>query len=53
MDAGLNPAVGRRPRGEAPETHGPVEGEALPCGHLIPEERPDLVISQFCRFFAA
>jgi haloacetate dehalogenase len=30
-----------------------VEGEALPCGHLIPEEQPDLVISHFRRFFTA
>ena len=36
-----------------PKAQGPVEGEALPCGHLIPEEQPDLVISHFRRFFAA
>jgi haloacetate dehalogenase len=30
-----------------------VEGEALPCGHLIPEEQPDLVVSHFRRFFTA
>ncbi len=36
-----------------PKVQGPLEGEALPCGHLISEERPDLVISHFRRFFAA
>ena len=32
---------------------GPVVGEALPCGHLIPEEQPELVISHFRQFFKA
>ncbi len=32
---------------------GPVTGEALPCGHLIPEEQPGLVISHFQQFFKA
>ncbi len=36
-----------------PKTQATLEGEALPCGHLIPEERPDLVIAQFRRFFTA
>ena len=36
-----------------PKTQASLEGEALPCGHLIPEEQPDLVISHFRRFFAA
>ena len=36
-----------------PKTQAALEGEALPCGHLIPEERPDLVIAQFRRFFEA
>ena len=35
------------------KAEGAVEGTALPCGHLIPEERPDLVIGEFRRFFAA
>jgi len=30
-----------------------VEGEALPCGHFIPEEAPDAVIAHFTRFFGA
>ncbi len=30
-----------------------VEGEALPCGHAIPEERPDAVVAHFRRFFGA
>lgn len=36
-----------------PKTQAALEGEALPCGHLIPEEQPDLVISHFRRFFMA
>ena len=36
-----------------PKSDASVEGQALPCGHLIPEERPDLVISEFQRFFRA
>ncbi len=35
------------------KANGPVVGEALPCGHLIPEEQPGLVISHFKRFFNA
>jgi haloacetate dehalogenase len=35
-----------------PKTQAAVEGQALPCGHLIPEEQPEEVISQFRRFFA-
>jgi haloacetate dehalogenase len=35
-----------------PKTEAVLEGQALPCGHLIPEEQPDEVISQFRRFFA-
>jgi len=35
-----------------PKVEGPLEGHALPCGHLIPEEQPELVISEFRRFFA-
>lgn len=31
---------------------GPVTGRALPCGHLLPEEQPDEVLSEFRRFFA-
>jgi haloacetate dehalogenase len=34
------------------KTQAALEGQALPCGHLMPEEQPDLVISQFRRFFA-
>jgi haloacetate dehalogenase len=29
-----------------------VEGEALPCGHFIPEEQPEMVVQHFRRFFA-
>ncbi len=36
-----------------PKVEGFLEGKALPCGHLIPEERPDLVISEFRRFYGA
>jgi haloacetate dehalogenase len=35
-----------------PKTQAAVEGQALPCGHLIPEEQPEEVILQFRRFFA-
>lgn len=28
-----------------------VQGEALPCGHYLPEERPDLVLRHFENFF--
>jgi haloacetate dehalogenase len=35
-----------------PKTQAALEGEALPCGHLIPEEQPEMVISRFRRFFA-
>ena len=34
-----------------PKTQAALEGQALPCGHLIPEEQPDLVISHFRQFF--
>ncbi len=33
------------------KTQAPLEGEALPCGHLIPEEQPELVIARFRQFF--
>ena len=36
-----------------PKTQASLEGEALPCGHLIPEEQPDLVASYLRSFFAA
>lgn len=36
-----------------PKAGGPVTGEALPCGHLIPEEQPELVISHFRKFFVS
>ena len=35
-----------------PKVAGVLEGRALPCGHLIPEERPELVIAEFRRFFS-
>ena len=35
-----------------PKTQAAVQGQALPCGHLIPEEQPDAVISHFRQFFA-
>jgi haloacetate dehalogenase len=34
-----------------PKSHAAVEGQALPCGHLIPEEQPELTIALFRRFF--
>jgi haloacetate dehalogenase len=34
------------------KTQATLEGEALPCGHLIPEEQPEKVIAHFERFFA-
>ncbi len=34
-----------------PKTQAALEGEALPCGHLIPEEQPELVIARFRQFF--
>lgn len=34
-----------------PKTEAVLEGEALPCGHLLPEEAPEAVIAQFRRFF--
>ncbi len=36
-----------------PKTQAALEGQALPCGHLIPEEQPNLVISHFRQFFTA
>jgi haloacetate dehalogenase len=33
------------------KTQAALEGQALPCGHLIPEEQPEEVISLFRRFF--
>ncbi len=35
-----------------PKTQALLEGHPIPCGHLIPEERPDLVLAHFRRFFA-
>jgi haloacetate dehalogenase len=35
-----------------PKTQAALEGQALPCGHLIPEEQPEMLISYFRRFFA-
>ncbi len=29
----------------------PVTGKALPCGHLLPEEQPELVLGNFREFF--
>jgi haloacetate dehalogenase len=34
------------------KTQATVEGQALACGHLIPEEQPKAVIAHFQRFFA-
>jgi len=34
-----------------PKTQAALEGEAIPCGHLIPEEQPKMLISHFQRFF--
>jgi haloacetate dehalogenase len=34
-----------------PKTQSALEGHALPCGHLIPEEQAEQVISEFSRFF--
>jgi haloacetate dehalogenase len=35
-----------------PKTQAAFEGQDLPCGHDLPEEQPEMVISQFRRFFA-
>lgn len=35
-----------------PKTSAPLEGHPLPCGHLLPEEQPQLVVEHFQRFFA-
>jgi haloacetate dehalogenase len=32
---------------------GSVAGKALPCGHLLPEEQPEMVLSEFRSFFRA
>ena len=34
-----------------PKTTATVIGEALPCGHLLPEEKPQLVLEKFRSFF--
>ncbi|NMN97309.1 alpha/beta fold hydrolase [Antrihabitans stalactiti] len=34
------------------EWAGAVEGSAIPAGHFLPEEAPDLVADRFARFFA-
>ncbi len=34
-----------------PKAVGPVTGKALPCGHLLPEEQPDLVLAELRTFF--
>jgi haloacetate dehalogenase len=33
------------------KSRGPVEGEALDCGHFVPEEAPDATLAAFERFF--
>jgi haloacetate dehalogenase len=35
-----------------PKTQAALEGHAVPCGHLIPEEQPEMVILHFGCFFA-
>jgi hypothetical protein len=35
-----------------PKTQAAPAGQAVPRGHLIPEEQPEMVISHFRRFFA-
>ena len=35
-----------------PIAQGSLEGEALPCGHLLPEEQPERIIAHFRRFFS-
>ncbi len=32
---------------------GPITGHALPCGHLLLEEQPELVVAAFREFFGA
>lgn len=34
-----------------PKAAGPVTGKALPCGHLLPEERPEDVLTELRTFF--
>ena len=36
-----------------PKVGGPLTGKALPCGHLLPEEQPVLVLSELRNFFSA
>ena len=36
-----------------PKAAASVIGEALPCGHLLPEEQPQLVLEKFRSFFGA
>ena len=36
-----------------PKAAAAVIGEALPCGHLLPEEQPQLVLEKFRSFFGA
>lgn len=34
-----------------PKSAGPVQGQAISCGHLIPEEQPEAVLDAFRKFF--
>jgi hypothetical protein len=34
------------------KTQAALAEQAVPCGHLIPQEQPEMVISHFRRFFA-
>ena len=36
-----------------PKVAGPLTGKALPCGQLLPEEQPELVIAELLTFFNA
>ncbi len=36
-----------------PKVAGPVTGKALPCGHLLPEEQPEDVLTELQAFFGA
>jgi hypothetical protein len=38
--------------GWRPQTQAVLEGQAVPCGHPIPEDQPEMVILDFRRFFA-
>ena len=47
---GMGSSLGRG-RDLRKKTAGQITGEAFPCGHLLPEEQPDVVLAQLRSFF--